>query len=189
MIRLERGEVLGQLLMAMRRHGVTLGVVSGLGAVDQATVGLYRVAEAVSATELTGEREMVSPDRQRDHPGGQGLFAPARRLCRRTAAVTGGYLTSRASLGHGGDASSAVCPARVGNGSRTEDRPELHGRLSARSHGIFGKLNNGLSMPRLGLGTYKAQGRIVTQAVITAAQALPPYRYRRGSMITSGRWG
>lgn len=35
----------------------------------------------------------------------------------------------------------------------------------------FCKLNNGLSMPRLGLGTYKARGEIVTQAVITAAQA------------------
>lgn len=95
-IRLERGEELVNSLMAIcAQQGVPLGVVSGLGAVDQATVGLYRVAEKqYHATELTGEREMVSLTGNVTTQAGKVYLHLHAAFADDTAAVTGGHLNA-----------------------------------------------------------------------------------------------
>ena len=60
LLRLDLGdEVLDRLAEVCRRENIRLGTVSGLGAVDKATIGLYEVpTRQYHATELDGEYEI-----------------------------------------------------------------------------------------------------------------------------------
>ena len=61
-LRLDRGEeIVAELTRFCTSRGIGLGLVTGIGAVDRATIGLFRPAEKrYEATELTGDHEILS---------------------------------------------------------------------------------------------------------------------------------
>lgn len=61
-VRLERGEEIHPALEALcREAGILAGTLTGIGAVDRATLGIFKVGEKkYYGTELTGEMEVAS---------------------------------------------------------------------------------------------------------------------------------
>ena len=61
-LRLDPGdEILDRVAEVCRRENIRLGVVTGLGAVDEASIGLYELpTRQYHATELSGEYEISS---------------------------------------------------------------------------------------------------------------------------------
>ncbi|MFA6346572.1 MAG: PPC domain-containing DNA-binding protein [Syntrophales bacterium] len=61
-LRLDRGEeIVTELTRFCKSRGIALGLVTGIGAVDRATIGLFRPAEKrYEATEMTGDHEILN---------------------------------------------------------------------------------------------------------------------------------
>ena len=60
-VRLDRGEeIVGALTRFCRERKIALGVVTGIGATDRATIGCFRAAERrYDKTEITGDHEIL----------------------------------------------------------------------------------------------------------------------------------
>ena len=93
-IRLDRGdEVVSCLTEAVKREGITLGAVSGIGAADRAVVGLYNVEEQqYHKTELIGPMEITSLVGNVTTKDGETYLHLHINLCDGAMNVRGGHL-------------------------------------------------------------------------------------------------
>ncbi len=93
-IRLDRGdEAVACLMEVVRREGVTLGAVSGIGAADLAVVGLYDVgAKEYHKTELSGPMEITSLVGNVTTKDGAPYLHLHINLCDASMNVRGGHL-------------------------------------------------------------------------------------------------
>ncbi len=93
-IRLDRGdEVVSCLTEAVKREGIALGAVSGIGAADRAVVGLYNVEEQqYHKTELIGPMEITSLVGNVTTKDGETYLHLHINLCDGAMNVRGGHL-------------------------------------------------------------------------------------------------
>ena len=95
-LRLDRGEeVLDCVARVCREEGIRLGSITGLGASDEAVVGLYDVASReYHKTTLSGPMEITSLVGNISEMDGEVYLHVHITLCDETMAVRGGHLNA-----------------------------------------------------------------------------------------------
>lgn len=120
-LRLDPGdEVLDRVAEVCRRENIRLGTVTGLGAVDEATVGLYEVAtRTYHATELSGEYEIAALTGNVTRMGDEAYLHLHAVLAGAGGVCCGGHLT-RAQISATGEVFIHVLQGEIGR-ARSED--------------------------------------------------------------------
>lgn len=95
LLRLDRGEeIVSSIHRVCEAEGIMLGSITGLGAVDRAVVGLYKVAEQqYYPSTLTGEMEITGLTGNVTQKDGKVYLHIHASFADETGAVRGGHLT------------------------------------------------------------------------------------------------
>ncbi|MBR6030207.1 MAG: DNA-binding protein [Clostridia bacterium] len=95
-VRLDRGEeIISALTEVCQREKITFAAISGIGAADQATVGLYNVEEQVyRKTELTGPMEICALTGNASRKDGEVYLHLHITLCDEEMRCRGGHLNA-----------------------------------------------------------------------------------------------